>query len=45
VDDLFLTGDEKLITESKRNLDTEFEMKDLCMMHYFLRSRGMAKTE
>jgi hypothetical protein len=36
VDDLFLTGDEKLITESKRKLATEFEMKDLGMMHYFL---------
>jgi hypothetical protein len=36
VDDLFLTGDEKLITECKRKLATEFEMKDLGMMHYFL---------
>jgi hypothetical protein len=36
VDDLFLTGDEKLITESKRKLVAEFEMKDLGMMHYFL---------
>jgi hypothetical protein len=36
VDDLFLIGDEKLITESKRKLATEFEMKDLGMMHYFL---------
>jgi hypothetical protein len=36
VDDLFLTGDKKLITESKRKLATEFEMKDLGMMHYFL---------
>jgi hypothetical protein len=36
VDDLFLTGDEKLITESKRKLATKFEMKDLGMMHYFL---------
>jgi hypothetical protein len=36
VDDLFLTGDEKLIMEIKRNLATEFEMKDLGMMHYFL---------
>jgi hypothetical protein len=31
VDDLFLIGDEKFITESKRNLATEFKM-----MHYFL---------
>jgi hypothetical protein len=29
VDDLFLTGDEELITESKRKLATELEMKDL----------------
>jgi hypothetical protein len=36
VDDLFLTGDEKLITESEEKLATKFEMKDLGMMHYFL---------
>ena len=36
VDDLFLTGDEKLILDSKRKLTIEFEMKDLGMMHYFL---------
>lgn len=36
VDDLFLTGDEKLIDECKRELATEFEMKDLGMIHYFL---------
>jgi hypothetical protein len=36
VDDLFLTRDEKLITECKRNLASEFKMKDLGMMHYFL---------
>ena len=36
VDDLFLTGDEKLILDSKRKLVAEFEMKDLRMMHYFL---------
>ena len=36
MDDLFLTGDEKLIFESKRKLAIEFEMKDLRMMHYFL---------
>jgi hypothetical protein len=36
VDDLFLTGEEKLITETKRKLDVEFEMKYLSMMHYFL---------
>ena len=36
VDDLFLTGDEKLILDSKRKLAAEFEMKDLGTMHYFL---------
>jgi hypothetical protein len=36
VDDLFLTVAEKLITECKRKLVAEFEMKDLGMMHYFL---------
>ena len=36
VDDLFLTGEEKLILNSKRKLAVEFEMKDLGMMHYFL---------
>ena len=36
VDDLFLTGDEKLILDSKRKLTTELKMKDLDMMHYFL---------
>ena len=36
LDDLFLTGEEKLILDSKRKLAAEFEMKDLGMMHYFL---------
>ena len=36
VDDLFLTGKEKLIVECKRRLATEFEMKDLGLLHYFL---------
>ena len=36
VDDLFLTGKEKFILDSKRKLTTEFEMKDLGMIHYFL---------
>jgi hypothetical protein len=36
VDDLFLTGEEKLITECKKKLASEFEMKDLGLMHYFL---------
>jgi hypothetical protein len=36
VDDLFLTGEEKLITECKKRLTSKFEMKDLGLMHYFL---------
>jgi hypothetical protein len=36
VDDLFLIGDEKLIVMCKRELASEFEMKDLGLMHYFL---------
>jgi hypothetical protein len=36
VDDMFLIGVEKLITECKRKLIAEFEMKYLGLMHYFL---------
>jgi hypothetical protein len=36
VDDLFLIGEEHLITHTKRELSIEFEMKDLGLMHYFL---------
>jgi hypothetical protein len=36
VDDLFLTKEEKLITDCKKKLAEEFEMKDLALMHYFL---------
>ena len=36
VDDLFMTGKEELIKVARRILTTEFEMKDLDMMHYFL---------
>ena len=36
VDDLFLTGDERLIDYCKSNLAIEFEMKDLGLMHYFI---------
>ena len=32
----FLTGEENLIVECKRELTSEFEMKDLGLMHYFL---------
>jgi hypothetical protein len=36
LDDLFLTGEEKFITECKKRLASEFEMKDLGLMHYLL---------
>ena len=36
VDDLFLTGNEKYITERQSNIAKEFKMKYLGLMHYFL---------
>ena len=36
VDDLFLTGNAKLITNCKKKLASKFEMKYLGQMHYFL---------
>jgi hypothetical protein len=36
VDHLFLTREENLITECKKRLASEFEMKYLSLMHYFL---------
>ena len=36
VDDLFVTGMDGLISDTKRKLDVELKMKDLGMMHYFL---------
>ena len=36
VDDLFITGEERLIGRCKVDLATKFEMKDIGMMHYFL---------
>ena len=36
VDDLFLTGAERLIGWCKQQLASKFEMKDLGLMHYFL---------
>ena len=36
MDDLFLTGADPLIHKYKRELASEFEMKDLGLMHYFL---------
>ena len=36
VDDLFLTGADPLIQQCKRKLASDFEMKDLGLMHYIL---------
>ena len=36
VDDLILTGDEKLIHSCKEDLPREFEMKEMGLLHYFL---------
>ena len=36
VDDLFITCNKQLIEQCKRELTSEFEMKDLRLMHYFL---------
>ena len=36
VDELVITGVERLIEDCKRDLASEFEMKDIGLMHYFL---------
>jgi hypothetical protein len=36
VDDLFLTVEENLITDCKKKLAAEFDIKDVALMHYFL---------
>jgi hypothetical protein len=36
VDDIFITGVERLIDGCKQSLASEFEMKDIGLMHYFL---------
>jgi hypothetical protein len=45
VDDLFLTGSKRLIAECKQALTSEFEMKDLGMMHYFLGLEVWQRTD
>jgi hypothetical protein len=45
VDDLFLTGTKSLIIECKYVLASEFEMKDLGMMHYFLGLEVWQRTD
>jgi hypothetical protein len=36
VDDIFITGEERLINSYKESLASEFEMTDIGLMHYFL---------
>ena len=36
VDDMFVTSEDGLIADTKRKLTSEFKMKELGMMHYFL---------
>jgi hypothetical protein len=36
VDDLFITGEESLIIQCKKDLASAFDMKDLGLMHYYL---------
>jgi hypothetical protein len=36
VDDLFIIGEESLIIQCKKELASEFDMKDLGLMHYYL---------
>ena len=36
VDELFLTWEDELIVDAKRNISTKFKMKYLGIMHYFL---------
>jgi hypothetical protein len=45
VDDLFLTGSERLIVGCKQELTSEFEMKDMGMMHYFLGLEVWKRTD
>jgi len=36
VDDLIMISDDQLIKSCKEDLEREFEMKDMGLMHYFL---------
>jgi hypothetical protein len=45
VDDLFLTCSKRLIVECKRALTSEFKMKDLGMMNYFLGLEVWQRTD
>ena len=45
VDDLFLIGEEHLISQCKRDLATEFEMRYLDLLHNFLGLEVRKKTD
>ena len=45
VDDLFLTGNDKLILWCKKKLASEFEMKDLGLMYHFFRLEVWLRQE
>ena len=45
MDDLFLTGNEKHITETKKKLSEEFKMKYFGLMHYFLKLEVWKSSE
>jgi hypothetical protein len=43
--DLFLTREENIITDCKKNLIAKFEMKDLGWMHYFISIKVWKRPE
>ena len=45
VDDLFLTGSQRLIVGCKQALNAKFEMKGLGLMHYFLGLEVWQRTD
>ena len=36
LDDMFITGGDELIVDTKRRISTELDMKEIGMMNYFL---------
>ena len=45
VNDMFLTGEEELIKDARRRISTEFKMKYLGMMHYFVGMRVLQSED
>ena len=45
VDDLILTGDEKLIHPCKEDISREFEMKDMGLLCYFVGLESMQRRD